>query len=1319
MEKESLYILKLDTQGSKVKFPNADMPAKLGEYTYTAQRMAGTPTLTATLNYPSCLDELWTGEEFVEFRGEKYYIDQVPTSSKDNKSIMYKHELQFVSERIVLENVYFMDVVTAGEDTYHSNSTSVKFMGDINEFVGRLNASMAKSGIGYSIVIDEDITSESKLVSLDSVYLAEALQSIYTIYELPYYFVGKVCHIGYTENVISTPFEYKKGLVSIKKTNANYKTVNRVTGVGSSDNIPFYYPNDDEKGTIERTQNLMPSIYRQTNGAERFYNALNDTYKIPGTNDYYFFKNTYSSKKVKEIKVDFSDIKPTIENVTNASGQLFGEIADIAFDDNDSDELGTGEGNNIFNGTDEYVHSYFYIKLHIYNGDYGFNLFEQGLEGGTAVINMTTGNCAACEFEIGVTYKDNEPGRAFNPVLVDSSGNLPAGDFEQKVTSQTSQYIESQQNTSTNEVWIAVKKDNTTFGVVMPNATNNYKPSVGDKFVITGIKMPKSLVLAAEKRLDEALIKYMSENNDEKFSFSVSFSRVFLAENSMLAGLLNENSRIYIKYNDKEYFMYVNSFTCKADKNCLYDISVELTDKLSANVSALRSTITEIAGDIIGERMGVSLNVSDILGRISRYFISKINNDTANELITFLKGLLIGKNGSGITVLENGMSQAVVDYLYVKVKTVFDELEVKKKTYVGGEQVISHAGMKCNRVDELDDVYRCYFKEEEDGIEIENQFTPGSLAIAQECNIKTGISHHVGNRYYWRLVTAVGENYIDLSKTVCDPNVENDVPVAGDDIVGLGHKTDITRQAAIILSSVNEVSPSIIMYQGINDFTLTGKDVISFDFDKSTGKARMKVYGDTYIGDKDRTTYMEYTQDKGVDIKGMFHIEQGSTGWRNMEGLPDEIQAAADLAQEAKDAIDNAAVGSVNLLRNSGFTGDYETEDLSAATELSADTELFSKQLEYWTGVATVSADSDAGSGYSAAIGSLSQSVSLIKGESYVISYKAKGTSVSVSCGSFSVSQPLTSSYQRYTHKITFNGSGIFLISGTATVCDLQLERGTIATDWKPSILDNDKATAGFQSINYIASAIKDGSVDILGGLILANMIQLGNYKNGKLQKVTAGVSGIYNDDDDVAFWAGGKLEQAILTVMRFRNDPNYQPTDAEWANMANFVATHGGDVFLRGYIYALGGYFRGKVEIANGKILLNEDGSGQLANGNIKWDADGNPEFVGKVKVSSPSGYEITIFPEDEYGRPSIDIHDDDGNSLLDISLQYGLNGMVPRIFMNDPSNSDVLYFRPDSMVVEQKGSDGYIYQTQIMGGRIIMVKGSEIVWDQNMLPK
>ena len=579
--------------------------------------------------------------------------------------------------------------------------------------------------------------------------------------------------------------------------------------------------------------------------------------------------------------------------------------------------------------------------------------------------------------------------------------------------------------------------------------------------------------------------------------------------------------------------------------------------------------------------------------KIKAGYADGIAGNTFADLVTFLKGFLVGKNGNGWTVLEDGTTQAVVDRLYVKIKAVFDELEVKKKTHVGGEQIISPAGLKCVRVEELDESYRCFFLSEVDGVTINNEFTVGTLALAQEFNIKEGTSHNVSNRYYWREVTGVGSDYIDLSKTNADK--DSDIPAAGDDIIGLGHLTDITRQAAIILSSVNETSPSIIFYQGINSFSLAGKEVIGLGFDKSTGHAYINVYGDAYIGAKDESTYIRYSQKGGVDIKGMFHIEQGSTGWRNMEGLPDEIQAAADLAQKAQDAIDNAAVGSVNLLRNSGFTGDYESETLSSDTQLSADTDLYSKQLKYWTGVATVSADSTAGSGYSAAIGSLSQSVSLIKNENYVISFKAKGVSVAVSCGDFSTTQPLTSGYQRYTFKFAFNGTGIFMLSGTATVCDLQLERGTIATDWKPSILDNDKATAGFQSINYIASAIKDGSVDILGGLILANMIQLGNYKDGKMQKVTAGVSGIYNDDDDVAFWAGGTLQQAILTVMRFRNDPNYQPTDEEWANMANFVATHGGDTFLRGYIYALGGKFRGVVEALGGffrgKVETSVDG--------------------------------------------------------------------------------------------------------------------------------
>lgn len=1206
-----------------------------------------------------------------------YEVVDLPTPTYDQSTGGYNYELRLDAYYWKWKNKKFKYTPeVAGQEASWNLTASLDMQ--LGVFLRNLQALGYKyRGNDFDFSIDSSVENSAKLMSYENTNLLDALTNMAETWNCEWWVEDNIIRFGRCENGDAVRIELGVEAQEMPRSESQGTYATRVYAFGSTRNIPSNYRPVDEtvvvNGVVQRRLMLpegTPYIdaYRYKDGKRVYI----------GEEGYDIGTEMPQEEAIEDI-IFLDEVYPRTECVVGTVGSYTSTV-----EDEETQETVT---QTFYYVTD--TSGLVFDESYILDGEELRLVFQSGLLNG---------------MDFGVTF--HKAGTSLGSVTLES------------------------------DVYEIVANDD--YGRTLPDET--LKPTTRDKFILYGWDSTKitdlGLVSNAEQELRDKTVDRVKKMMVDDGTYNTTLASSWVKEN-MISRTFDIGQRIELV--NKSFFetsriSRVIGLEIKLDlpydapvytigESTAYSRIGELENKVD-NITYKGQTYTGGGGKgvyVIRTNDSTAPSNSNVFSalRSLAMFLRKDIPNTANGLITFLKGLLIGKNGSGITVLENGMSQAVVDYLYVKVKAVFDELEVKKKTYVGGEQVISHAGMKCNRVDELDDVYRCYFKEEEDGIEIENQFTPGSLAIAQECNIKTGVSHHVGNRYYWRLVTAVGENYIDLSKTVCDPNVENDVPVAGDDIVGLGHKTDITRQAAIILSSVNEVSPSIIMYQGINDFTLTGKDVISFDFDRSTGKARMKVYGDTYIGDKDRTTYMEYTQDKGVDIKGMFHIEQGSTGWRNMEGLPDEIQAAADLAQEAKDAIDNAAVGSVNLLRNSGFTGDYETEDLSAATELSADTELFSKQLEYWTGVATVSADSDAGSGYSAAIGSLSQSVSLIKGESYVISYKAKGTSVSVSCGSFSVSQPLTSSYQRYTHKITFNGSGIFLISGTATVCDLQLERGTIATDWKPSILDNDKATAGFQSINYIASAIKDGSVDILGGLILANMIQLGNYKNGKLQKVTAGVSGIYNDDDDVAFWAGGKLEQAILTVMRFRNDPNYQPTDAEWANMANFVATHGGDVFLRGYIYALGGYFRGKVEIANGKILLNEDGSGQLANGNIKWDADGNPEFVGKVKVSSPSGYEITIFPEDEYGRPSIDIHDDDGNSLLDISLQYGLNGMVPRVFMNDPSNSDVLYFRPDSMVVEQKGSDGYIYQTQIMGGRIIMVKGSEIVWDQNMLPK
>lgn len=861
---------------SDTPFPNAENPLKI-KYTYNAQRM-GSSSLTATAMYPTCLDDLWvSGKQYVDFKGERYFIVKTPSSSKSNDDVRYKHELEFLSGRSVLDNVYVYDVVTgdAGNtDRYVSNSTKVLFYGDIQEFVARLNFSLEYSNLAYRIVIDEGITSEAKQVSLENMFFSNALQEIFNIFELPFYFVGTTIHVGFTNNAITHTFKYGKDfeLLSVSKTNANYKITNRVTGTGSSDNIQFYYPNpsNDRKaieeagGTwITPSQVLMPPIYRQTNGAERFYNALNNKYINPDTGDYYTFENLYLPTNPKEQIVDFSYIKPSIKNALNKAGVRMDMIKAIAFDQNDDDSINKDTG--------EYVHSYFYVKLNKFDGDFGFNLFDQALVGSDATISMTSGACGACNFQIGVTEITQEGKQVFrNPVQVDSKGDIVPGDYAQKVNVNNLQ--PQQQNTMTNEVWIALKKDNTTFGIVMPNAGNNIKPSVGDSFVFLNIDMPQAYITKAEKELEEAIIKYMANNNREKFTFSIKLSRIFLAENPSIGNLLNENARIDLEYNGQFHQLYVSNYTLKVDENVLPEISIQLTDTLTIGKNSLQTAIDGVKQDIMN-----SIGSVDFLKQGLKYFLRKDTSDYARDFITFLRGLKVGSyteggNSGGIFAVDaNGKTYIETDMLKVRAKAYFETLEIINTNSIGGRQIITPGGsITCNKVVEGDTYYRCYFVNDADNTPIENRFKVDDQALSQDFNIKEGIYENVSNHYYWRKVVAIGDDYIDLSKT--DADVSSDVPKAGDVICQLGNKTDKTRQNAIIFSAVDFYSPSITLYAGIDNYSYVNKEYVSYGVDKTTNEAFFNVYGRMYVGDRNKTSYMQYSEKDGLQIKGKLQV---------------------------------------------------------------------------------------------------------------------------------------------------------------------------------------------------------------------------------------------------------------------------------------------------------------------------------------------------------------------------------------------------------------------------------------------------------------
>lgn len=626
-------------------FPNADSQIVLGDFTYNAVRMGGAPSITATVSHELCLDDLWNDKVYAEFNGERYFVKTIPSSSKSNDDTRYEHELELLGERDVLNHVYFIDAVQSDSsvDVYKSNSTSIIFFGDVNEFAQRTNAAISYSGLDYTVVVDEGISSEDKQVSFEDKYILEALQEFFNVFEIPYYFVGKTIHIGYTENAIPNVMKYgsTEALLSIEKQNANYAVINKITGVGSTDNIPYYYPNEsDDRDAIEAagkkwitpTQNLMPPIYRESDGANRFYEAINNTYPTP-EGGYYEFENEYSTRKKLEGKTEFPDIKPTITGITNAGGYRIDSFIGFAYDADDNDEVDE-EGN--------YLHPYFFAKLRKTDGQNGFNLFDQAIEDQTMQISMTSGFCGGCTFEIAVgndTQKNLVQVNDDGNLLRDEKGNVLCG----REDLQQPQEPQARQNDTYNySVWIALRKDDSTYPVLMPNNRYyGYKPTTDDTFVILGINLPEGYITAAEQRLEDSLIKYMWENNREKFTFTVKFSRIYFEENPEVLALLNENARIVIEYNNKEHTLYVDNFTYKMEsKYPLPEIEVDLVDTITVGQNSLQTALDSVKQDILS-----SVGHTDFLKQGLKYFIRKDINDEAKGVVTFRRGAVFGNNG--------------------------------------------------------------------------------------------------------------------------------------------------------------------------------------------------------------------------------------------------------------------------------------------------------------------------------------------------------------------------------------------------------------------------------------------------------------------------------------------------------------------------------------------------------------------------------------------------------------------------------------------------------------------------------------------------
>lgn len=221
----------------------------------------------------------------------------------------------------------------------------------------------------------------------------------------------------------------------------------------------------------------------------------------------------------------------------------------------------------------------------------------------------------------------------------------------------------------------------------------------------------------------------------------------------------------------------------------------------------------------------------------------------------------------------------------------FFELIIDKLKSVGGTVILSAANATIDKVESVSGGYKLWWRKEDNdrAKAIMNEFAVNDQVICQSFNAQTGISHNVSNKYYWRLVTAVGDssttidgqtkdcNYIIVSDSVKDGS---SVPEVGDEIMQLGYRgnDDAERQSAIILSAYKSPdlaikAPSIAQYVGINDFNLSNHKYTWFAANGNNIRGNLKVTSGTTV--EDLITQMSVDED---EIIARINSSLGPTG---------------------------------------------------------------------------------------------------------------------------------------------------------------------------------------------------------------------------------------------------------------------------------------------------------------------------------------------------------------------------------------------------------------------------------------------------------
>lgn len=325
--------------------------------------------------------------------------------------------------------------------------------------------------------------------------------------------------------------------------------------------------------------------------------------------------------------------------------------------------------------------------------------------------------------------------------------------------------------------------------------------------------------------------------------------------------------------------------------NSVSDTITFLKEILKATFSELSAKVARVTSLFLGghELKGVAdsngtLETSDdtvvtphYLGQFGvKHFLAKDKDDTAAGLITFLKGLRLGKStkyyidadgnvtinllnsadyddatqsGFGFYKRKDGKYGLNVTDLSVWGKAYFNNLTIRELTYVGGNLVFSPSAGKIFEVREITDAqgavtgWKCYLLADDGTTATTNMFEVDDQVRCETFNIKAGVYENVSNKFYWRKITDVstdneeirdsnnnilydGKKFSWIVISASDKAEGSDNPAAGDTIVLMGNRTNTDRMSFVIKETYGDNAPREVGYTNVHSYTLGDNNLV-------------------------------------------------------------------------------------------------------------------------------------------------------------------------------------------------------------------------------------------------------------------------------------------------------------------------------------------------------------------------------------------------------------------------------------------------------------------------------------------------------------